>query len=407
MAFIPNTEYFICDICNKKMHYRGIGSHLTRIHKITLKEYYDTYMKQKDEGYCKYCGRLTNFSNSLIKGYYLFCSTSCGRLNKALDKEFNKSVGKKISENWKNKSDEEKNDIINRRTFTYNSKSNDEKQQIKNKISNGIKQIWEQRDEEEKNKCLKGLYVYNESYKLLDEEEKLNKRKNISIALKTHYKNETESEKQDRINIQKEVWNNKSEDYKQQVSNRNSEISKNFWNSISDEERSKLGKQITERNLQMWKSMTPEEKLERCKAISNGCKNRKYIKNKISLVEQDFYNFLINHNISFIFQYNEDSRYPYHCDFYLPKYDLFIELNVFWHHGGKIFYITDIDCINQLNKWKEKAKTSKSYKEAINTWTKRDVEKRNTAKNNNLNYIELFSIDDINKCKEKLLKYGI
>ena len=40
-----------------------------------------------------------------------------------------------------------------------------------------------------------------------------------------------------------------------------------------------------------------------------------------------------------------------------------------------------------------KSKNSGYYQNAINTWTIRDVNKRNIAKQNNLNYLEIFSKD--------------
>ena len=48
-----------------------------------------------------------------------------------------------------------------------------------------------------------------------------------------------------------------------------------------------------------------------------------------------------------------------------------------------------------------KDKTGQSH--AIDVWTVRDVNKRNTAKENNLNYLELFAVkkeDLINKFEE-------
>ena len=46
-----------------------------------------------------------------------------------------------------------------------------------------------------------------------------------------------------------------------------------------------------------------------------------------------------------------------------------------------------------------KSKNTKYYNVAIEVWTKRDINKRNIAKQNNLNYLEIFSnnIYDIHK----------
>jgi transposase-like protein len=83
-------------------------------------------------------------------------------------------------------------------------------------------------------------------------------------------------------------------------------------------------------------------------------------------------------------------RYPFYCDFYIPEKDLFIELNEFWTHGKEAFDVTNNDHIKKMNGWQEKAKTSKFYQGAIETWTIRDVKKRKCAKENNINYIEIF-----------------
>lgn len=87
-----------------------------------------------------------------------------------------------------------------------------------------------------------------------------------------------------------------------------------------------------------------------------------------------------------------DNRYPYRCDFYIKSEDLFIELNAHWTHGGCIFDENSQECLDKLNIWKEKAKTSKFYAEAIITWTIRDVEKYKCALKNNLNYIVIYNI---------------
>ena len=94
------------------------------------------------------------------------------------------------------------------------------------------------------------------------------------------------------------------------------------------------------------------------------------------------------------------------CDFYLPDYDLYIEINGIWTHGEHPFDPTDIKDIEQLNVWIEKSNHSKFYKNAINVWTKRDVLKRNTAKQNKLNFLEIFSTDItevIKQIKERII----
>lgn len=81
----------------------------------------------------------------------------------------------------------------------------------------------------------------------------------------------------------------------------------------------------------------------------------------------------------------KDERYPFMCDFYIHSRDLFIELNATWTHGNHWFDLeNDVDA-NVLGKWS--MRDSDYYTNAIRNWTERDVIKRSTARENNLNYL--------------------
>jgi len=43
--------------------------------------------------------------------------------------------------------------------------------------------------------------------------------------------------------------------------------------------------------------------------------------------------YFIKSNINYEHNYNKDLRYPFHVDFYLPDFDLFIEIQGNWTHG--------------------------------------------------------------------------
>ena len=92
--------------------------------------------------------------------------------------------------------------------------------------------------------------------------------------------------------------------------------------------------------------------------------------------------------------YNKDKRYPFMCDFYIKSLDLFIELNFHWTHGFHLFDKNNRDDIALVEKWK--AKNTKYYTNAVNTWTIRDVKKYNTATKNNLNYLVFYTEKDFN-----------
>ena len=92
-------------------------------------------------------------------------------------------------------------------------------------------------------------------------------------------------------------------------------------------------------------------------------------------------------------QYNKDIRYPFNCDCYIKSLDLFIEYNGHWTHGKHPFLSSPED-EDKIKKWESKSLKSRFYKTAIEVWTKRDVLKRNTAKQNNLNFIEFWNIKE-------------
>lgn len=105
---------------------------------------------------------------------------------------------------------------------------------------------------------------------------------------------------------------------------------------------------------------------------------------------------LIDKNINYNKHYNKDPRYPYQCDFYLIDTDTFIEINGFWMHGGHYFNKYNKEDLEKLQVWKNK-KSERLYETAIDVWTKSDLLKRKIAKNNKLNYIVLWTLDDINE----------
>ena len=143
----------------------------------------------------------------------------------------------------------------------------------------------------------------------------------------------------------------------------------------------------------------------RYKTLKN---NKSYNQSKPELL---IYNELKKYYNDIKYQYSEDNRYPFCCDFYIPSKDLFIEYNGYWTHGNMIYDSNNPKCIEQLNKWKQRNKIQEEkgnyanlYKNAINTWTIRDVKKYQTAKNNKLNYLILWYKDykNIDEIKNKI-----
>ena len=179
----------------------------------------------------------------------------------------------------------------------------------------------------------------------------------------------------------------------------------NFW---SDEQLKRIQenivknrKIINEKNKAKIKECIEEFKSLSGKGIS-GCSSK---------VEIDFYKYLIN---TFSFEnvdpQHYDNQYPYSCDFFIPGLDLYIEIQGSWTHGKHPFNPDDKKDNEKLNYWK--SKDSEYYNNAIYTWTDLDVRKRVCARDNHLNYLEIFSnnIEDCitifeNYITEKIVDY--
>lgn len=85
----------ICKICGKEFN---AANHIKKIHNITSKEYYDTYIKQGNDGKCKVCGKSTMFMGIKI-GYKSYCSVKCAQN----DPEVRKQVTETTKSNLKAK----------------------------------------------------------------------------------------------------------------------------------------------------------------------------------------------------------------------------------------------------------------------------------------------------------------
>lgn len=132
------------------------------------------------------------------------------------------------------------------------------------------------------------------------------------------------------------------------------------------------------------KPLTPEknEQFQR-KRYQTMKKNNSF---NTSKPEEDYYKLLLeSYSAADIIRQYSSGEYPFRCDFYIKSENKYIELNAHWTHGGKPYDPDDIECQEKLATWKEKAKTSQFFANAIKTWTERDVEKQRVAKENNLN----------------------
>lgn len=122
---------------------------------------------------------------------------------------------------------------------------------------------------------------------------------------------------------------------------------------------------------------------------------------KKSKPEDECYKLLKEKYPDVIRQYRDKNRYPFNCDFYIPSKDLFIEFQGSQYHHGRPYLGTEEDLL-EVEQIKEDIETNKRHLEGkkcqgdsvLYTWTDLDVRKRNIAKQNNLNYLEFFNINE-------------
>jgi len=100
----------ICQICGKDFIDTRLGSHITRVHKLNLEDYYCTYLGEK--GKCLTCGKPTSFIN-MLHGYCRFCCNKCVGLNKDIQAHKKQTTLNNFGVEWPTQSKEVKQTIQN------------------------------------------------------------------------------------------------------------------------------------------------------------------------------------------------------------------------------------------------------------------------------------------------------
>ncbi len=261
------------------------------------------------------------------------------------------------------------------RSLQLQSITNDKKKEISEKISISIKNTISSYSDNKKKEISEKIKL---SHKNMSVVEKNIRSSKISYSSKLERVNRSASKWRESIEKRRETFNLKSIDELNDIYNRISKSVKDTMNIKSSQE---------------WDRII--EKQYNTKKENNSF--------NISRPENRVFEKLISKFPNTIRQYKTD-EYPFMCDFYIPELDLYIEVNFHWTHGLKQFNENNNRCIKTLNKWVEKSAKSKFYQNAIYVWTKLDPLKRKTAKENNLNWIEFFNIDEFNKWFESIKK---
>lgn len=130
--------------------------------------------------------------------------------------------------------------------------------------------------------------------------------------------------------------------------------------------------------------------------------------NRISKQKKEIYDKLIIIFPNIKTQY-KSKLYPFNCDFYIPEINTYIEYNGSQFHHFHPFNENNKDDIKELKRLKQEnkkkqleGKIKNQYSGMINTWTILDVKKRNIAKENNLNFLEFYTLDEFYIWYEKI-----
>lgn len=126
-----------CKICNKNFeNFVGLSGHISRGHKISIKEYYDSYIKNGNDGICEICGKETSFLG--IRGYLRYCCVKCAEANSETSVKRKSTNLKKYGYYSHAKSKDVQNKIKQTMKERYGAQYPLQSLQIKNKMKNSL-----------------------------------------------------------------------------------------------------------------------------------------------------------------------------------------------------------------------------------------------------------------------------
>lgn len=334
---------------------------------------------------CPVCGKQVRFLGLSNMLYRIYCSDKCASIDPISKEKKKQTCFKKYGVEYSGQSKEKKEKTIKTWLEKYGVDNPRKAECIKKKITKYFKdkdkvaQILEKR----KQTCIKkyGVEVSSQANSV--------KNKFKKTCLKKYGVNHP--------------W--KSNKIKQEIK----ETIKNRYGEHKELICQKIKETCLERYGVEYSSQIPEVRIKLKNILSS-----KEVRDKInetkrknksfnaSKLEEELYLYIKEKFPSTERQYNKDKRYPFNCDFYIPELDYFIELNGTWTHGKHPYDPNSIEDQDILKEMQVKSIKSKYYKNAIKNWTIRDINKRNKAKENNLNFKEVWSLEEGKEFIDKL-----
>lgn len=222
-------------------------------------------------------------------------------------------------------------------------------------------------------------------------------RNRVSRNMKQFYKSASKEIINDRIkkatiSIKQTIKNKSTEERLSQAKKISNSI-KNWHKNLTSE---KI-KEMKEKMVLAHKNRSLEEiKLIQQKTYETKKRNGTLLNNQSKAEEQVYQLLLIKFPSKDIERQYRSNKFPFKCDFYIKSLDLYIEYNGGQYHYKEPFDKNNPQHIERFNKLKKKnfENPNSVYKNMIKVWTEKDPLKRKIAKKNNLNYRELFSIEE-------------
>lgn len=372
-----------CEICGKDCkNAQSLSNHIGTRHKDWSKEeYYLQYLKINDNHFCPVCGNITPFLG-LPYGFQKHCSAKCAAMdeNTKLKRESTNRTIYGTNYNFQNEEFRERSKKVKLEKYG-DAYFNREKSKLTLIIKYGVDNPSKSKEIQDKITHT-SLERYNtkrpQQSKLVKDKAKANCQ--IKYGTDCYFQTEEFKEKSKQTSLLHYGVDNpaQSQEIKNKVTNTCLErygVPNGF---LIPEVQAKANSKEAINKMNMTK---------RKNKTFNTSKQEDIIYEKlISIFGIDD----VKHNYS-------STLYPFSCDFYIKSLDMYIELNLHWTHGKHFFDKNNNDDLLTLQKWQNKAVSSKYYKNAINVWTNLDIKKKNTAIQNKLNYITLWNIDDVNE----------
>lgn len=375
---MEKVDYFKCLICGERFNKHG--HHIKSKHHLTNKQYYDEYIKKnKREGFCLECGKPTEFI-SISAGYRKFCKTKeC----------VNKGRYKKIKESTYNKyhvdnvfqldfvKDKSKETLLKH----YNETNPMKSEEIKLKA---------------KNTCLK---KYNaENIRASDYgKRKCQETWKKNLGVDNPWKSDIVKQKIKETNLKNLGVEHAAQS--QVIKEKIKETCLNRYNVESAFQSDKIKQKIKETNIRLYGTEYYSQSREyhdryptilqkRIKSLrKNGTFNSSKPEKEIEVLLKKIFTEVKT-------QY-KTKKYPFHCDFYIPSLDLYIEYNGFWTHNKHPFDKNNSNDIKEAEELYKKGLTNEFYMSAYKVWTQSDPYKVETARKNKIKLLVFYNMKEV------------